>query len=162
MEANPAGVRKVRAALAALGITDRIRELPGSAATAAAAAKELGVKKSAIVNSLIFEADGQPLLVLISGTHRADLLKLASLTDSRQVHRADPTFVRLHTGQPIGGVAPIGHPRSIHTLVDVTLSRQREIWASAGHPQYVFRTTYDELLRITAGNAGEVGEAPAD
>jgi prolyl-tRNA editing enzyme YbaK/EbsC (Cys-tRNA(Pro) deacylase) len=162
MEGFPPQVRKVAATLSDLGIQDRIRQLPDSAATAASAAQALDVDKAAIANSLIFEADGRPLLVIISGAHRADLLKLASLTDSRQVNRADPSFVRLHTGQPIGGVSPVGHPRPIETLVDVTLSRQRAVWASAGHPQYVFRTSYDELLRITAGNAGEVGEAPAE
>jgi len=162
MEAFPSGVRKMQSALKDLGIVGRIRELPESATTAASAAQALGVDTSAIANSLVFEADGKPLLVLISGSHRVDLLRLASLTGSRQVHRADPTFVRLHTGQPIGGVAPIGHPRAIETLVDVTLSRQRSVWASAGHPQFVFQTSYDELLRITAGHAGEVGEAPAE
>ena len=162
MEAYPSGVRTVHTALRDLGITGRIRELPDSAATAASAAQALGVQKGAIGNSLVFEADGKPLLVIISGAHRADLLKLSALTDSRGVHRADPSFVRLHTGQPIGGVAPIGHPRPIETLVDVTLSRQREVWVSAGHPQFVFQTSYDERLRITAGNAGEVGEAPAE
>jgi prolyl-tRNA editing enzyme YbaK/EbsC (Cys-tRNA(Pro) deacylase) len=162
VQGYPAGVRRVDSALSGLGVTARIRQLPDSAATAAAAAQALGVEKAAIAKSLIFEADGRPLLVIISGTHRADLFKLAALTDSRHVHRADPSFVRLHTGQPIGGVAPLGHPRPIHTLVDVTLSRQRTIWASAGHPAYVFSTSYDEVLRLTAGTAGEVGEAPAE
>ncbi|MCU0279633.1 MAG: YbaK/EbsC family protein [Candidatus Nanopelagicales bacterium] len=162
MSGVPSGVRKVQGALADLGVRDRVRQLPDSAATAASAAQALGVDKAAIANSLIFEADGEPLLVVISGAHRADLLKLASLTDSRKVNRADASFVRLHTGQPIGGVSPLGHPRPIHTLVDVTLSRQREVWASAGHPQFVFSTSYDEILRLTAGNAGEVGEAPAE
>ena len=161
MQEYPAQVRKVQTALTGLGIPERIRHLPESAATAELAAQALGIEKSAIANSLIFEADGKPLLVMISGAHRADLLKLASLTDSRKVNRAEASFVRLHTGQPIGGVAPLGHPRPIHTLVDVSLSRLREVWASAGHPRYVFRTSYDELLRITAGTAGEVGEAPA-
>jgi prolyl-tRNA editing enzyme YbaK/EbsC (Cys-tRNA(Pro) deacylase) len=162
MQEFPAQVRKVHAALTGLGISDRIRPLPESAATAELAAQALGVDRAAIANSLVFEADGKPLLTMISGAHRADLLKLASLTDSRKVNRADASFVRLHTGQPIGGVAPVGHPRPIPTLVDVSLSRLREVWASAGHPRYVFRTSYDEILRITAGTAGEVGEAPAE
>lgn len=162
MEAYPAQVRKVQSALADLGLTDRIVKLPDVAATAASAAQALDVPKAAIASSLIFEADGHPLLVLISGAHRADTLKLAALTDSRKVNRADGAFVRLHTGQPIGGVSPVGHPRPIKTLVDVTLSRQRRIWTGAGHPQYVFHTSYDEVLRVTAGHAAEVGEAPAE
>lgn len=162
MENYPAQVRKVRSVLSDLGITDRIVALQGPAPTVASAAQELDVPRNAMANTLVFEADGRPLLVIISGAHRADTYKLASLTDSHKVNPANSAFVRLHTGQQLGSVSPVGHPRPIETLVDVTLSRQRRIWASAGHPQYVFHTSYDELLRITAGNAGEVGEAPAE
>jgi prolyl-tRNA editing enzyme YbaK/EbsC (Cys-tRNA(Pro) deacylase) len=74
--------------------------------------------------------------------------------------RAD--FVRRHTGQVIGGVAPIGHPEPIGTLVDVELARYDVVWAAAGHPASVFPTTYDELLRLTAGTAAEVGNGPTE
>jgi prolyl-tRNA editing enzyme YbaK/EbsC (Cys-tRNA(Pro) deacylase) len=160
MRTEPAQVRTVRSTLSDLGLHDRIRELPEGAATAEAAASALGVGRAAIAKSLVFTADDKPLLVIISGAHRADPLKLAAIADARTVRPADPLYVRLHTGQPIGGVAPLGHPKALHTLVDVALSRQRTIWASAGHPNFVFSTSYDELLRITAGYAGEVGEAP--
>lgn len=160
MASVPAQVRRVQAQLEGLGLHDRIRELPAGAATAEAAAAALGVDRGAIAKSLVFTADDEPLLVIISGAHRADPLKLGALTEARTVRRADPLFVRMQTGQPIGGIAPLGHPKPLHTLIDVTLSRQRTIWASAGHPNYVFSTSYDELLRITAGYAGEVGEAP--
>jgi prolyl-tRNA editing enzyme YbaK/EbsC (Cys-tRNA(Pro) deacylase) len=162
MQSYPPQVRKVHTALADLGIHDRIRVLPDSVATATSAAQALEVPKSAIARCVVFVADGRPLLVVISGTHRPDPLKLAALTESRRVLLGDPTFIRVHTGQSTGGIAPLGHPKPMATLVDVTLSRQRQVWANAGHPQYVFHTSYDEILRITAGNAGEVGEAPAE
>ena len=56
-----------------------------------------------------------------------------------------------------GGVAPVGHPEPLRTIVVIALSRFDEDWAAAGHPHYVFPTSYDELLRITAGEAAEVG-----
>lgn len=158
----PKSVRRVQDALHGLGAQGEIQHLPESAATAMAAANALGVPLAAIAKSLVFETEGAPLLVIMSGAHRADLLKLESLTEGRKVRRADPGFVRLHTGQPIGGVSPIGHPNPLHTLIDITLARNPTTWASAGHPNYVFATSYDELLRITAGYAAEVGEAPAE
>ena len=88
-------------------------------------------------------------------------MKLAALIEAHHVRRATPEFVRRHTGQAIGGVAPVGHPHPLPTLVDVELSRFDVVWAAGGHPHYVFPTHYDELLRITAGQAAEVGEAPA-
>ena len=69
---------------------------------------------------------------------------------------ADADFVLDATGFTIGGVAPVGHPSPVTTLVDVSLSRYRHVWAAAGHSHTVFRTTYEELLRVTAGHAIEV------
>lgn len=147
--------------LAELGVAGTVRALPEPAPTAATAAAQLGVVVGAIANSLVFDADGEPLLVLTSGAHRADTFALAGLCDASQVRRATPEFVRRHTGQPIGGVAPVGHPHPLRTVVDVELSRHDVVWAAGGHPHYVFPTSYDELLRITAGEAAEVGEGQA-
>jgi prolyl-tRNA editing enzyme YbaK/EbsC (Cys-tRNA(Pro) deacylase) len=149
-------VRQLRAA----GVGGEVRALPDSARTAAAAAAQLGVAVGAIANSLVFQAAGQPLLVLTSGAHRVDEDLLATLLGVPEVRRATPAFVREHTGQAIGGVAPVGHPAPIGTLVDVELSRYPEVWAAAGHPHTVFPTTYDELLQLTGGTPAEVGPAP--
>jgi prolyl-tRNA editing enzyme YbaK/EbsC (Cys-tRNA(Pro) deacylase) len=149
---------RVAQALARLGVAGVVRELPERAATAADAAALLGIEVGAVANSLIFDADGQPLLVLTSGAHRADTLLLSGIAGAGSVRRASPEFVRQHTGQPIGGVAPVGHPKPLRTIVDVDLARYAVVWAAGGHPHYVFPTTYDELLRVTAGVAAEVGE----
>jgi prolyl-tRNA editing enzyme YbaK/EbsC (Cys-tRNA(Pro) deacylase) len=95
--------------------------------------------------------------VLTSGAHRVDTVRVAALLGVARVDRADPDFVRRHTGQPIGGVAPVGHPTPVPTVVDVWLARHAEVWAAGGHPSTVFPTTYDELLRITSGTTAEVG-----
>lgn len=148
--------RRVADLLAAHGASGTVRELPESARTAAAAAAQLGCEVGAIANSLLFDADGEPLLVLTSGAHRVDTAKVASLVGARKVRRASPEFVRKATGQPIGGVAPLGHPAPIRTLVDVWLDGHDRIWAAGGHPHTVFPTTYEELLRITGGTPAEV------
>jgi prolyl-tRNA editing enzyme YbaK/EbsC (Cys-tRNA(Pro) deacylase) len=141
-----------------LGATGEVRELPESARTAATAAAQLGCAVGAIANSLIFSADGGPLLVMTSGAHRVDTAKVAGLAGAGVVARADARAVREWTGQAIGGVAPVGHPRPIRTLVDTWLEKYEVIWAAAGHPHTVFPTTYAELLRITSGRAADVGE----
>jgi prolyl-tRNA editing enzyme YbaK/EbsC (Cys-tRNA(Pro) deacylase) len=147
----------VSRALAAAGATGQVRELPGTARTAAAAAEQLGVPVGAIANSLVFDVGGAPLLILPSGAHRVDEAKVATLLGVPRIARASAEFVREHTGMPIGGVAPLGHPEPIGTLVDVELARYPRVWAAAGHPHAVFPTSYEELLRITDGTAAEVG-----
>jgi prolyl-tRNA editing enzyme YbaK/EbsC (Cys-tRNA(Pro) deacylase) len=141
-----------------LGVTGSVVELPDPAPTAAAAAAQLGCEIGAIANSLVFHADGDPLLVLTSGAHRVDTMQVAELVGAQLVKRADPEFVRKATGQSIGGVAPVGHPTRLRTLVDVWLYTFDVVWAAAGHPHTVFPTTYDELLRITGGTPAEVGQ----
>ena len=138
------------------GRPSEVRILPEAVHTAALAAEALGVEVGQIANSLIFSADGDPLLVLTSGAHRVDTKKVAGALGVARLDRAKPDFVREHTGQVIGGVAPLGHPKPVRTLVDTALAGYPEIWAAGGVPQSVFPTTYAELLRITGGTAAEV------
>ena len=150
------GVVRVTARLAELGAVGSVRTLDGSARTAAEAAAELGVGVAQIANSLVFAADGVPLLVLASGGHRVDTAKIAALVGATTVERATPDFVRTHTGFAIGGVAPVGHPEPLRTLVDTHLEQYAEVWAAAGHPHSVFPTTYAELVRLTGGTPAKV------
>lgn len=149
-------VERVTATLRALGAQGEVVHLPDAARTAVQAAEQLGCSVGAIANSLIFDADGQALLVMTSGAHRVDTEQLAAVLDVKAISRADADFVRKHTGMPIGGVAPVGHPHPLRTVVDVNLADYEQVWAAAGHPHTVFPTTYDELLRITGGIAAEV------
>ena len=140
-----------------MGVAGKVIELPESAPTAAAAAAQLGCELGAIANSLVFSADGAPLLVMTSGAHRVDVAKVARLTGAAEVRRAQARSVREWTGQVIGGVAPVGHPSPIRTLVDEWLDSCDVVWAAGGHPHTVFPTSYAELIRITNGTPADVG-----
>jgi prolyl-tRNA editing enzyme YbaK/EbsC (Cys-tRNA(Pro) deacylase) len=141
----------VARALQALGVSGQVRELPEPAPTAATAAEQLGCPVGAIANSLIFSADGEPLLILTSGAHRVDTGKVAAEIGVEKLGRAGPEFVYASTGQRIGGVAPVGHPKPIRTLVDAALEPYEVVWAAAGHAHTVFPASFAELVRITGG-----------
>jgi prolyl-tRNA editing enzyme YbaK/EbsC (Cys-tRNA(Pro) deacylase) len=143
--------------LARAGLSGRVRILEEPAPTAAAAAALLGIEVGAIANSLVFTtAEGAPLLVMTSGAHRVDTAKVAALIGTAGLKRADPDFVYAHTGQRIGGVAPVAHPEQLRTLVDVALADYPEVWAAGGVPHAVFPTTFDQLVALTRGEAAEV------
>jgi prolyl-tRNA editing enzyme YbaK/EbsC (Cys-tRNA(Pro) deacylase) len=144
--------------LKSLGVAGAVRVLPESAPTAATAAAQLGCEVGAIANSLVFAADGAPLLVMTSGAHRVDTSRVAALVGATEVTRAGARSVREWTGQAIGGVGPVGHPAPIRTLVDTWLAKYDVIWAAAGHPHTVFPTSFDELVRITSGTPADVGD----
>jgi prolyl-tRNA editing enzyme YbaK/EbsC (Cys-tRNA(Pro) deacylase) len=146
-------VARVRQALVEAAINSEVVELPGAARTAKDAARFLGCDVAQIANSLVFRtASGEPLLVMSSGARRVDLARLAEIV-GEPVAKADADFVREATGFAIGGVPPVGHSAPLRTLVEESLAAYPELWAAAGHPHTVFRLSYAELLRITAGRA---------
>ena len=149
-------VTSFRTALEERGGTGRVVVLPDSVHTAKLAAEALGCEVGAIANSLLFDADGAPVLILTSGAHRVDTGKVAAEIGVRKLGRATPEFVRQHTGQVIGGVSPIAHPAPVPTYIDPSLRQYDEIWAAAGHPAAVFSSTYDELLAMTGATELEV------
>jgi prolyl-tRNA editing enzyme YbaK/EbsC (Cys-tRNA(Pro) deacylase) len=153
-KADPA-VDRVRMTLAAHGVTGDIRWLDDAATTAQAAADALGIAVGAIANSLVFTLDDAPLLVLTSGAHRVDTDWLGEQLGG-SIGRASREVVKDATGQVIGGVAPVGHPSQLRTLVDVALADYPVVWAAAGHAHTVFPTSFDELLRITGGEPARV------
>lgn len=156
MTSEHAAVTRFRADLAARGGTGRVVVLPESVHTAALAAEALGCEVGAIANSLLFDADGAPVLILTSGAHRVDTALVEATTGVPALRRAKPDFVRRHTGQVIGGVSPIGHPAPVPTYIDPWLRRYDVVWAAAGHPAAVFSTTYDELVAMTGAVATDV------
>jgi prolyl-tRNA editing enzyme YbaK/EbsC (Cys-tRNA(Pro) deacylase) len=149
MTAEHPSITRFRDEHARLGGTGEVVILPDSVHTAALAADALGCEVGAIANSLLFDADGAPVLILTSGAHRVDTDKAAATIGVGALRRAKPEFVREHTGQVIGGVSPIGHHRPVPTWLDSWLERYDVVWAAAGHPAAVFSTTYAELAAMT-------------
>ncbi|MFE9775776.1 YbaK/EbsC family protein [Streptomyces sp. NPDC005931] len=147
----PARSQEVARCLAEAGVPGQVRELAESTRTAAEAAAALGCEIGAIANSLVFLSNAEPVLVLTSGRHKVDTAALAARWGRGPLLRATADQVREATGQAIGGVAPVGHPRRLPTVVDEALTEYSEIWAAAGTPRTVFPTTAAELLRLTDG-----------
>ncbi len=147
---NPRNAR-VAAALTAAGIDPDIKILDADAKTAAAAAEQLGCEVGAIANSLVFECDGKPLLVMASGAQRVDTALLARVVGAAAITKASPQLVRSATDQVIGGVAPTGHPSRLWTVVDETLAGYPVVWTAAGTADSVMPLTYEQLLAVTEG-----------
>jgi prolyl-tRNA editing enzyme YbaK/EbsC (Cys-tRNA(Pro) deacylase) len=149
-------VDRVLADLRAGGVQAEVRVFDQPVPTAAAAAEALGCDVGAIANSLVFAADGAPLLVLTSGAHRVDTAKVAALVGAAKVRRAPPEFVLAATGQEVGGVGPVGHPARLRTVVDVDLAAFPQLWAGGGDHSTMVGLTYAELVRVTGGQEAAV------
>jgi prolyl-tRNA editing enzyme YbaK/EbsC (Cys-tRNA(Pro) deacylase) len=147
---------RVQEALRAAGSGAAVRELPDSAHTSQEAAAALGVEVAQIAKTLVFVADGNAVLAVLSGADRLDTERLAAHLGAEEVRRADPEAVREATGFPIGGVSPVVHGDGIRVVVDRALEAFDVVWAAAGTPRAVFPTDFEELLRVSGGEPGDV------
>lgn len=153
------GQERVEAALAEAGEPIAVVELARSARTAQLAADALGTALGSIVKSLVFLADGRPVLVLVSGDRRVSPEKLKQLLRARRVMIADAHRVREETGFSIGGVPPVGHQPPLPTFIDASLERFETVYAAAGHHQAVFSVPFKTLVRVTNGTVADLVES---
>jgi prolyl-tRNA editing enzyme YbaK/EbsC (Cys-tRNA(Pro) deacylase) len=147
--------QRVKAALQAAGARADIVEFPEGTRTSADAAAAIGTTIAQIAKTLVFLADGEPVIVIASGADRVDEARLGVALGAT-ISRADADAVREGTGFPIGGVPPVAHPARLRVVIDKALLEHAEIWSAAGTPNAVFPTTPDELRRITGAEVVDV------
>jgi prolyl-tRNA editing enzyme YbaK/EbsC (Cys-tRNA(Pro) deacylase) len=147
-------IRRFEEAASARGLPLEIRRFPEGTRTAPDAARAVGCDVGQIVKSLVFIADGAPVVCLCAGDRRVDAGRLGS--DARPATAAE---AREATGFAIGGVPPLGHERDLRTVVDVSLRRFGTVWCAAGTPHAVFAVQTDALLAAIQG--AEVADVAA-
>ncbi|CAL9480433.1 YbaK/EbsC family protein [Streptomyces sp. XY006] len=155
--AHPLFVQALREA----GLDDlvgQVRRFPEATRTAAEAAAALGCELSRICKSLIFAADGVPVLVLMDGASRVDVERVREELGARQVTRAGAEAVREATGYAIGGVPPFGHRTRTRVLADRSLLAHDIVWAAAGTPHTVFPMAPRDLVTHAGGTLVDVRE----
>ncbi|WP_079075043.1 YbaK/EbsC family protein [Streptomyces atriruber] len=148
-------------ALQELGLGDllpRVRRFPEQTRTAAEAAAAIGCELSEICKSLIFAADGVPVLVLMDGSSRVDLDLVRQELGAEKVTRARADLVRETTGYAIGGVPPFGHATKTRVLADRSLLDHDVVWAAAGTPYAVFPIAPEKLIAHAGGTLADVRE----
>ncbi|MCW5693638.1 MAG: YbaK/EbsC family protein [Pseudolabrys sp.] len=157
MNETTPSVERVRAALLAASHDDTIAVFPDGTRTAQDAANAVGCTVAQIAKSIVLRAGEQVVLVITSGANRVDMAKIATLT-GESVKPADGRWVRDVTGFAIGGVAPVGHQSPPRIFIDQDLMALDTVWAAAGSPRHVFRTTGAEIARMTGGSVADVRE----
>lgn len=137
------------------GLELEVCRFPEGTRTAEEAARAIGCRVEQIVKSLVFVADGQPLLVLVSGANRVDPAKLGALLGA-PAKKADADMVRRVTGYPIGGVPPFGHAARLPAYLDQDLLRHPVVWAAAGRPDACFPISPKRLRELAAATPAEL------
>ena len=155
---NKEPVKRVIEALSNFNKNLKVQILEKTARTAKEAAIALNCAEGAIVKSLLIKTDDTFVLCLISGDKRCSLNKLKKITGKKDVCMANAESVKTLTGFTIGGVSPIGLNNKIEIMIDNQLSRFKDIYAAAGHPNAIFKIDLENLVIITNGKIMEISE----
>tara|TARA_Y100000746_G_scaffold89421_1_gene75936 strand:+ start:61 stop:543 length:483 start_codon:yes stop_codon:yes gene_type:complete len=155
---NKEPVKRVEKILNEFDSSIKIIVLEQTARTANDAATALGCKVGAIVKSLLFKAGENFILCLVSGDSKCSLNKLKKILREKDVSMANPDDVKKVTGFTIGGVSPVGHLKNINIYVDEALKRFTNIYAAAGHPNAIFKISFNQIVELTNGEISELSE----
>jgi Cys-tRNA(Pro) deacylase len=140
------------------GLEISVERFPHGTRTALDAARAVGCDVAQIVKSLVFVADGDPVIALVAGSNRVDVGRLATATGTEHVRKADGDEARAATGYAIGGVPPFGHVTAVRVVVDQDLMANELVWAAAGLPDAVFPIAPADLLRVSGARVVEIAE----
>ena len=160
MTTDHPNVARVQAYAAEHGTSIEVKRFAATTRTAEDAARQIGTQVERIVKSLVFIADGRPLLVLCCGDNRVSVKRLEDLCRARSVRRATADEAKAHTGFPIGGVPPFGHTETLEVIADKTMERFTTVWAAAGLPDAVFEISVRDLVRLCAARSAAIAAIP--
>ena len=155
---NKEPVKRVQELISKFDSKLKVIVLNTTARTAKDAATSLKCEVGAIVKSLLFKADDTFLICLVPGDKRCSLNKLKKILNKKDVCMANAEEVKENTGFSIGGVSPVGYIKKLDILIDKSLDRFKNVFAAAGHPNCVFKITYDQLVKITNAAEEEISE----
>ena len=155
---NKEPVKRVQKKLLEYDASYKVMVLASSARTAQEAAESLNTDVGSIVKSLLFKSENNFILCLVSGDRRCSLNKLKKIKQQKDISMANPQSVKEVTGFTIGGVSPIGHLKEVEIFIDNNLKRFQNIYAAAGHPNCVYKVSFENLLKMTSGKVEDFTE----
>ena len=156
----PTGVQQVLSSLQQHGVAARLIHLEEGGNRATSAARALAVAPDCIVKSLLFLADGEPLLVLIPGDRRADAVRMRASLGAKRVMIADTERVLRESGFPPGAVPPLGHTHELPTWLDKQLLSRQTVYSSAGAPDWIIAFAPEDLAAATGCEVADLSEEP--
>lgn len=158
----PLHVRQILASLHQRGIAARLIHLEDGGSRASSAARALAVSPDCIVKSLLFLADGEPVLVLIPGDRRADAAKMKASLGAKRVMIADPERVLRESGFRPGAVPPLGHTRQLPTWLDKHLLGRQTVYSSAGASDWIVAFSPGDLASAIGCEVASLSKDPRD
>ena len=141
-------------------IEAEIIHLEAATLTVAAAAEVMGVQPDQIIKSVLFLADGEPVLVIASGLARIAWKRLADYLgiSRRRLKTGNAEQVQTITGYIVGSVPPFGHRKNLRTIVEQAVYDQEVVYGGGGEIDASLRVETAVLRQIVGDETGDFSE----
>lgn len=145
-------VETVKTYLKEKGLLDNYIEFPGSSATVALAAQQLGCEPDRIAKSLAIKLkSGRLLVIVVSGESRLDNSKFKKLFKETS-HFCPPELLPELFGHPMGGVCPFALKDNVEVFLDESLKKYDIVYPAAGSPNNAVKITPDHLADLLSAS----------
>jgi len=133
----------------------RVLEKEDTVHTADAAAAT-GIPLERVTKSLVFLADKKPILVIIPGTHRADLKKLKNALNIHEIHIVPFTQVKEYTGYLPGATPPIRHKQIVDVVIDKTVMLYETVYGGGGSRNKLIELRTKDIQQVNSAKVADI------
>jgi Cys-tRNA(Pro) deacylase len=145
---------------AGVAYTEHCYEYEESGGTAVCA-ESLKVDEHSVVKTIVLEADGKPLIVLMHGDMRASAKELGMIAGAKAVLPCPAQRVEEYTGYEVGGVSPFGTRMEIPVYMEETILNLRKIYINGGMRGYFVGIDPYDVVKVLRPTLVKVGSSRA-
>ncbi len=118
------------------------------------AAEALNVDPAQTFKTLMAEADGKPVCVVVPSPEEVSMKKLSAHFGAKAAHMMKVPDAERLTGYKVGGISPFGPRKVVPTAIDETAQLFDKIYINAGQRGLLLSMSPDDAARVL--NAGFV------
>ncbi len=141
-------------------IKAEIFHLEEATLTVADAAAVMGVQPDQIIKTVLFLADGQPVLVIASGLARIAWKRLADYlgVSRRRLKTGNAEQVQAITGYVVGSVPPFGHKEKLRTIVEQSVYDQAYFYGGGGEIDALMKVETAVLRQVVGDETTDLAD----
>jgi len=118
------------------------------------AARALNLPEEAVYKTLIFLANGEPIVVLAAANQRVSTRKVGRACGA-DVTECDPRDAERHTGYKVGGISPLGTRRAMQAFIDENVVLLEALYVNGGSHGFLVKLAPDDLIRLLGAQVGD-------
>ena len=118
---------------------------PGADRIGLQAAEAMGVPPRIVLKTLMAEADGKPVCVVVPSDREVGMKKLAAAFGAKSAQMMRPADAERVTGYHVGGISPLGQKRAVPTAIEESAMAEAEIFVNGGQRGLQIRLAPQDL-----------------